>query len=216
MTDPAKDVVDAFSKNARSVKPYRGRTDILDRLREPTPSLNRVFQDRVDAANEIERLRASVEHRGDDGAKRLAEIEQRAARATNGPWLTEKPKGENVGIFSPGIAICAVAPRQCVYADPPGGSFPESDRQFIAHAREDIPWLIKTLRTALTQGEGEGRATADKSEDEVLARALCAYQCPECNRPGKELECGEWENYVGMAQHVRRVRLVRSASSPQP
>lgn len=37
---------------------------------------------------------------------------------------------------------------------------------------------------------------------EPLARFLCGQNCGECSRPGRPLECGEWENYIDLAQQV--------------
>lgn len=75
----------------------------------------------------------------------LAEIEARAAKATPGPWSTEKPPKDRDG-WQLGTLVAAVARGQCVYAAPPGGSFPEADRRFIAHSREDVPSLCALAR----------------------------------------------------------------------
>lgn len=90
---------------------------------------------------------------------RLREIEERCGAATAGPWTTEKPK-QNCGDWPSGVVIAAVARGQCVYADPPGGSYPEADRQYIAHARTDLPTLaaeVRRLRGALEEAVARER-----------------------------------------------------------
>jgi hypothetical protein len=77
--------------------------------------------------------------------EKLTEIEQRAAKATPGPWTTAKPPADIDG-WPTGSTIACVARGQCVYAYPPGGIFPENDRRFIAAAREDVPALCRQLR----------------------------------------------------------------------
>lgn len=44
------------------IKPYRGHLDIVERLQEKDPSLARIWQDREDAAREIEDLRRQVDN----------------------------------------------------------------------------------------------------------------------------------------------------------
>lgn len=97
--------------------------------------------------------------------ERIAEIRARADAATPGPWTTQKPfvpLGEG---FAPGMIIAAVGPKQGIYADPPSGSFPESDRKFIANARSDIPDLLLALDAA----QEENRRLRE-ALDGVLAR----------------------------------------------
>ena len=54
-----------------------------------------------------------------------------AERATPGPWTREKPKSDGDG-FACGVGIAATAGRQMIYANPPGGSYPSNDADFIA------------------------------------------------------------------------------------
>ena len=71
----------------------------------------------------------------------LAAIVERAEAATPGPWTDQRPGIDKETGFSKGIIIAAVAPRQGIYADPSGGSYPAADQRFIAAARADVPRL---------------------------------------------------------------------------
>ena len=75
-----------------------------------------------------------------DDQKRINEIETRADAATEGPWTEDVEFGSHVmahvdprGQHDLMGAICCRA----------------EDIIFTAHAREDIPWLIKLAREAL-------------------------------------------------------------------
>jgi hypothetical protein len=63
-------------------------------------------------------------------SERLTEIEDRAAAATKGPWVADG------GTFSR-------SPYQLPVAVPGNGV---ADSAFIAHAREDVPWLVARIR----------------------------------------------------------------------
>lgn len=75
----------------------------------------------------------------------FADIRRRAERATAGPWTFQIVK--KGAIPDDSVMIAAVAPGHQIRARPPGGSFPSADGEFIAHAREDVPYLL-TLVTA--------------------------------------------------------------------
>ncbi|MHB8372236.1 MAG: hypothetical protein ACYDBI_05955 [Thermoplasmataceae archaeon] len=85
----------------------------------------------------------------------LKEIEGRLTKATPGPWTTKKPGIDSDG-WSKGVIIACVGRGQCVYGTPPGGSFPASDQDFIAHARTDIQLLL--LYILKLEGEKEALA----------------------------------------------------------
>lgn len=61
------------------------------------------------------------------------ELRRLALKATPGPWSTEKPTRTPDG-WPQGLIVAATARGQGVHANPPGGSFPEADRRFIAAA----------------------------------------------------------------------------------
>lgn len=64
--------------------------------------------------------------------ERIPELRKIAEAATPGPWTTTKPSDDPDSVFASGVIVAATAPRQGIYADPPGGSFPAADRTFIA------------------------------------------------------------------------------------
>ena len=78
-------------------------------------------------------------------AERLAEIDARCAKATKGPWILRKhPCMDYYCVEGPdGLFAEEVVSHDCseerivVNAE---------DADFIAHAREDIPWLMKFAR----------------------------------------------------------------------
>lgn len=76
--------------------------------------------------------------------ERIAEIKTRADRATRGPWVFYVVSRKSERQTLP-VMIGAVAPGHQIRANPPGGSYPSNDGEFIAHAREDIPFLLEQL-----------------------------------------------------------------------
>lgn len=62
--------------------------------------------------------------------------------ATPGPWATEKPPKDEDG-WALGVPVAATARGQNVYASPPGGTYPESDRRLIAASRNALPALLE-------------------------------------------------------------------------
>lgn len=75
-------------------------------------------------------------------AARLAEITARAEAATTGPWCTDDWEIYQGTEYQPGIS-------QWIGETCRGTSSPEQDRvdaAFVAHAREDIPFLLQLLR----------------------------------------------------------------------
>ena len=70
-------------------------------------------------------------------------IRAREQAATKGPWTFRVVKRGEAHDGS--LMIGAVAPGHQIRATPPGGSYPSRDGEFIAHAREDIPYLLAQL-----------------------------------------------------------------------
>lgn len=107
----------------------------------------------------------------------IEEIEQRLAKATPGPWTTERSDDACTGGFSSRVIIAAVAPRQGIYASPPSGTFPESDRHFIAHAPTDIANLLSELKSLRAENARLREALLPfarvaKSYDDFVSMAL--------------------------------------------
>lgn len=91
----------------------------------------------------------------DTDAERLALIEQRHKATTAGPWrlveVEETPRSGAAEVLpqpwtvysdAPEFGtLIAVKPIRWMRADP-------ADADFIAHSREDVPWLLEKLRSA--------------------------------------------------------------------
>lgn len=105
---------------------------------------------------------------------RIAEIRERAEKATPGPWSVKQP-GEHSkeyirvvdagapsthGFISAGVAeVCCRRSSSEFKARTPSAR-EQANADFIAHARADIPFLlaqIDELRDALSRGENNGR-----------------------------------------------------------
>ncbi len=83
-------------------------------------------------------------------AKRIAEARERCEKATKGPWTT-KPSSETYNGFAVDVVIAATASGKFnkVYAKPPGGSFPATDQNLIANARQDLPDALDDIEELL-------------------------------------------------------------------
>ena len=76
--------------------------------------------------------------------ERLREIRERAEKATLGPWYV----GEKITWMVRSSAFGNIA-----HCDLQGGPGNEADAVFIAHAREDIPYLLERLETLERENE---------------------------------------------------------------
>lgn len=84
--------------------------------------------------------------------KRVEEIEARVSAATEGPWLWDVPRRDGrygeVGALRSMLpaTVCEFGEENCS-DDCREGTLPsKEDRDFMAHARSDVPWLIERLR----------------------------------------------------------------------
>lgn len=103
----------------------------------------------------------------DDVTQRLDEIEQRAVAATPGPWEVHAAAADARHVRADGPRDLAgvlikilVADVLVAEQDDPEG---QVNAEFIAHAREDVPWLVGRLRAALhaERAEAELRRLRD-------------------------------------------------------
>ena len=79
--------------------------------------------------------------------KRLDEIRAREAKATPGPWRRCMSLSVVTNQSHP---LCEVSsPDQRLFEKEPGEVVAGEDADFIAHARQDIPWLRTQLELAL-------------------------------------------------------------------
>ncbi len=86
----------------------------------------------------------------------LEDLERKARAATPGPWTRKKPSSDTEG-WAMGVAVAGTPGRQTVYANPPGGSFPSADCDFIAAAN---PAVVLALIAAAKERD-ELRAEVD-------------------------------------------------------
>jgi len=84
-------------------------------------------------------------------ADRLAEIAQREQHATKGPWKSDGE--EEPQVYAGACQLCSVLAGECVRVSEfdKFRSLRRRNAEFIAHAREDIPWLLAELRTLQQQ-----------------------------------------------------------------
>lgn len=115
---------------------------------------------------------------------RLEEIEQREAKATPGPWrLCGCGKCAQVWSLPVDVMVAVgLGAKDESYTCGEGADDEQvqSNADFIARSRSDIPWLVSQLRAALSENEemreerNEARATAAAMETrvEVMEAAL--------------------------------------------
>lgn len=70
-----------------------------------------------------------------DSVRRLAEIRERAEKATQGPWTADEWNDIHAGK----VAVAEAYPNEG------GGVYQEVDADFIAHSREDVPYLLSLI-----------------------------------------------------------------------
>lgn len=78
---------------------------------------------------------------------RLDDIEARTELATPGPWRSARdPRGGDYLIFDNDPSPYGPTPIVLEGKDRNGGVLHGDDAEFIAHAREDVPWLLARVR----------------------------------------------------------------------
>lgn len=98
-----------------------------------------------------------------DREERLKEIAQREAKATAGPWTHQIWTTPH----SCRVPACAL---HVVDGPPPSLSF--EDAQFIAHARDDVPWLLSEVRTLAASQQREAALAQQLAEKQSLIQEL--------------------------------------------
>ncbi|MBY6273548.1 MAG: hypothetical protein CW346_15230 [Bacillaceae bacterium] len=76
-----------------------------------------------------------------DVEQRLREIEERVSKATPGPWEAYGVGGIHMDGTSDGYSVMTAAGKRLH-----SPYMTQADADFIAHAREDVPWLLSLLR----------------------------------------------------------------------
>ncbi len=94
---------------------------------------------------------------------RLEEIRARAQVATPGPWKSYSGDVIIYGVdwYEPVICGSSNTPR--------GFSVAEPDLDFIAHAREDVPWLLEQMSN-LTRERDTALALVERAKQECYGR----------------------------------------------
>ena len=126
---------------------------------------------------------------------RLAEVREREHSATKGPWERRVGPREGVGIEQKAeylrgtaadngrplqVLISASEDLACAYMVPAitgDGPRSEANAEFIAHAREDVPWLLGLVDTLTAEKE------AAEAERDALAAKLARVEAL-VNAPG--------------------------------
>ena len=123
--------------------------------------------------------------------KRLEEIRKRVEAATPGPWEVEDYRcdgdwrstgnvwARNKGHYHPGTKVCGVnCHSMSSISDPRDiGEF-EGNSAFIAHAREDIPFLLSELAKLQAENATLRRQVEAAKEMRDLLHLRLRY-CPE-------------------------------------
>lgn len=119
----------------------------------------------------------------DDTRRRLAEIKGDASAATSGPWKTNgsvitTADGDVLGAFS-------------------GGKWDQTNAQFAATARTNVPWLVEQLERYV------GMEPTRDEEMAYLGRCLDAVLAV-CDQAEKQAT--RWENPLPVPEWVETVR----------
>lgn len=98
-----------------------------------------------------------------DTVERVAEIRKRCDAATAAPWIAEiSPDGSIADVNHATLVDDLGEPATVTLCEIVGNN--ENDAKFIAHAREDVPWLCAVV----------GRQAACIGELEAEHEAFCA------------------------------------------
>lgn len=116
-----------------------------------------------------------------DLEQRLSEIEARANAATVGPWTYTCYDWETIMVSK------SIDAKPVAYV-PTKGPEKTPDSRFIAHAREDIPWLIAELRKALKAQSVNHLALGDAIEERDALKTQCQSLQESLERAEKMLK----------------------------
>lgn len=104
-----------------------------------------------------------------DEAATIEAIRARADAATPGPWECSIGDGQMVYVGAPeplDVHVCST--------DLAGIDFAVEDAEFIAHAREDVPWLLAALAAAQAENKAlTKQAAADHRGWSASRRSIC-------------------------------------------
>lgn len=129
---------------------------------------------------------------------RLDEIEARANAATSGPWGVESSYGDGYPLFQ----ICAVLRDR--YGDNAITSNDRSTVEFIAAAREDVPWLVAEIRQLRSALISQASAAIVQVDQLKAQRQQVLDLCDEIYDVGWDIPGSPYQK--GAARAATRVR----------
>ena len=142
-------------------------------------------------------------------AKTLAAIRARAEAATKGPWVFRVGKAAAAPDYP--VMIGAVAPGHRIMANPPGGSYPSRDAEFIAHARADVPRLLAALAESERQRQDYEREhevcveTAARERDAMMDQLLDRAEAAEASATHWQTEAARYRAALEFVEFVADV-----------
>jgi hypothetical protein len=84
--------------------------------------------------------------------QRIEQIKERAERATAGPWTQEECGGQSIVVNPVKIVLFAGRQSQDIAHDTSAQQI-ECNADFIAHAREDVPFLLQQIEELKEWGQ---------------------------------------------------------------
>jgi hypothetical protein len=190
LVDALQDVVHEESTEVRGARTSRGRAEMDDKTK--------AFLNMAREAGELLAtvpasipMCAPVEDSMDD-KKRLEEIEARAKAATPGPWVREddwmcevnaelRELGVDHVTYENVVKLVAGLERICF-----NGS---DDADFIAHAREDVPWLLSQLAQVQAERDQERARWMDATVAGTPEEAASDLEQLEAERDKVQADC---------------------------
>lgn len=156
--------------------------------------------------------------------ERLTAIEERAAKATPGPWERDTRRKTQYRVYCDDEVGSGIADCESSYALMLCGDDFIANAEFIAHAREDVPYLlgvVADLRSRLSRMEREGpqrrESAGERSPIDLRAEDVTEAQAAIRDRADiidmmRSMDCTE------MAGRLREFAdaLPRLAAVPSP
>lgn len=106
---------------------------------------------------------------------RLEEIKQRLENATPGPWIAQNGgEGDDTSIWF--VSTKDSQPKTWQAVAECGFSLPFSNADFIAHAREDIPFLLAEIERLKTDLNYQRQYADEKWQNHQMTTAVEAFK----------------------------------------
>ena len=137
---------------------------------------------------------------------RLNEIEARANAATEGPWAPWKDQDgakHMQGLLMVGNADAVIPEGEMWVEDvdinPVAHTYTPSDREFIAHARTDVPALVAALRAVLEVHQDGGESQGYLDDGSYGDIPHCCTECGSLGEYGVPWPCA---TVTAIRQHL--------------